>query len=111
MESLAFKVESETRDCKDCGRELPLVKFKATRLGTRAYVCNDCVAEKYRINKEAKRVIENKETAISDPMFANMQPREVIDLMSRGKRWLESRGYAITLRGEYREVKVHTIKF
>lgn len=32
-------------------------------------------------------------------------------MMGRAKKWLESRGYSITLRGEYREVKVRPVKF
>lgn len=110
MESLALKQQS-TRVCKECGRELPITNFKVTRNGTRVFVCNACVAEKYRINREAKRLITDAAAVTSDPQFDGKQPREVIDMMSRGKRWLESRGYTITLRGEYREVKVHTIKF
>lgn len=31
--------------------------------------------------------------------------------MARAKKWLESRGYSITLKGEYREVKIRQVKF
>lgn len=37
----------------------------------------------------------------SDSDFDGKQPVEVIQLMSRAKRWLESRGYEITLKGCY----------
>lgn len=36
----------ETKICKGCGRDMPLSSFKATRWGTRAATCNECVAEK-----------------------------------------------------------------
>lgn len=42
----------------------------------------------------------------SDADFDDKTPGEVVRMMGRAKKWLESRGYSITLRGEYREVKV-----
>lgn len=98
--------------CKDCGEEKSIAHFKITRWGTRASVCNECATEKLRYNKEAKKVDQRKPVApIADAEFDGKQPREVIEVMSRAKRWLESRGYEITLKGTYREVRVHTIKF
>lgn len=32
-------------------------------------------------------------------------------MMGRAKRWLESRGYVITLKGEYHETKIRQVKF
>ncbi len=46
-----------------------------------------------------------KTAPFSDPDFDGKQPREVIDLMSRAKRWLEAQGYTITLKGTYTQVK------
>lgn len=40
-----------------------------------------------------------------DEAFDGRDPREVIELMSRAKQWLESRGYNITLKGTYTQVK------
>lgn len=44
-----------------------------------------------------------------DSDFDDKEPREVLDLMSRAKRWLESRGYTITLKGTYTQIR--EIKF
>lgn len=46
-----------------------------------------------------------KTAPFSDPDFDGKQPVEVIQLMSRAKRWLETRGYSITLKGTYTQVK------
>lgn len=40
-----------------------------------------------------------------------MSMGEVVRLMGRAKKWLESRGYTIRLEGEYTETKVHKLKF
>lgn len=102
----------ETRTCKDCGRELPISKFKKTAFGTRVFVCNECASKKARANKLAKSLaVQGVDTIVHDDAFDSKEPREVIDMMSRAKRWLESRGYTITLKGEYREVKIREVKF
>lgn len=50
-----------------------------------------------------------KQPPFPDADFDNKEPREVLDIMSRAKRWLEERGYNITLRGTYTQVR--EIKF
>lgn len=46
-----------------------------------------------------------KTAPFSDPDFDGKEPREVIELMSRAKHWLETRGYSIALKGTYTQVK------
>lgn len=46
----------------------------------------------------------------SDELLDGKQPREVIDLMVRCRKWLESRGFTIHMECEYREVKIRKIK-
>lgn len=41
----------------------------------------------------------------SDPDFDGKQPVEVIQLMKRAKMWLEAKGYNITLKGTYTQVR------
>lgn len=48
---------------------------------------------------------------LSDPDFDGKTPGEVVRLMGRAKRWLESRGFKIHLSGEYHETKIHKLKF
>lgn len=50
-----------------------------------------------------------KTAPFPDPDFDGKQPVEVIQLMSRAKRWLEARGYSIALKGTYTQVR--EIKF
>lgn len=47
----------------------------------------------------------------SDPDFDGKDPGEVVRMMGRAKRWLESRGCVITLRGEFHETKIRKLKF
>lgn len=47
----------------------------------------------------------------SDPDFDGKTIREVMDMMSRAKRWLEAQGCVITLSGEYRETIIKKLKF
>lgn len=46
-----YQANMETKICKECGKEHPLSNFKPTRWGTRAEVCNECVAIKRNENK------------------------------------------------------------
>lgn len=76
-------------------------------------VCRECVAHKYhatRANKIATRE-GGEQPPFSDPYFDGKTIREVMDMMSRAKRWLEARGCVITLSGEYREIIVKKLKF
>ena len=47
----------------------------------------------------------------SDPDFDGKDPGEVVRMMGRAKRWLESRGFTIRLDGEYTKTTVHKLKF
>lgn len=95
-------MEETTKICRVCKRELPIDQFILTRGGVRKNTCRECQ------NAARRATIEKKRTAIggaaypfSDSDFDGKQPVEVIQLMSRAKRWLESRGYEITLKGCY----------
>lgn len=46
-----------------------------------------------------------------DPDFDGKEPGEVMRMMGRAKKWLESRGYVIQLSGEYHETKIRKLKF
>ena len=100
----------ETIKCKECERELPVSNFRTTMKGIRCKVCNECTAAKRRQTLTSKRLIMGGGMAhlYKDPEFDDKQPVEVIQMMSRAKRWLDSRGYEITLKGSYtvkKEVK------
>lgn len=45
-----------TKICKDCGRELPIERFKRNKFGQPVSVCLDCDTRKRRENKEKKRL-------------------------------------------------------
>lgn len=92
----------ETKKCKDCGRELPITEFRITRWGNHSEVCNECVRAK-RAETRGNNVIGGGK--YSDPEFDGKQPVEVLQLMKRAKMWLEAKGYSITLKGTYTQVR------
>lgn len=101
----------ETKACKVCGRELSEADFRPTRWGSRMDVCNECIEATRRETRKQNSTQPGggKSSPFFDAAFDGLEPREVIDLMSRAKRWLESRGYNITLKGTYTQVR--EIKF
>ncbi len=52
-----------------------------------------------------------KTAPVSDELFDGKEPGEVMRMMGRAKRWLESRGFVIQLSGEYHETKIRKLKF
>lgn len=53
----------------------------------------------------------DKPAPFSDPDFDGKDPGEVMRMMGRAKKWLESRGFIIQLSGEYHETKIRKLKF
>lgn len=86
----------ETKVCKDCGRELPIERFKIGRTGVRVGICTDCVVRKARENK-ARREEEIEKNARAHALD-KFTSRELIEELAH-------RGYKGTL--EY--VQVHKI--
>lgn len=100
----------ETRECKVCGRELPLTDFRMTKGGGRAGTCNGCIAER-RAQARYDRIKSGGTAPVSDPDFDNLSVGEVVRLMGRAKKWLESRNCHITLYGDFIETKTKKLKF
>ena len=92
-----------TKECRCCGRELPLGHFKRTRYGSYVGVCTECSTKKLRENKQ-KRIEEQKQK-VEDVRAENRQlcladftPRELMEELKR-------RGY----EGKITYVETHTI--
>ncbi len=60
---------------------------------------------------ERAQVRGGKQAPFSDPDFDNMSIGEVVRLMGRAKKWLESRNCKITLYGDFIETKTKKLKF
>lgn len=101
----------ETKKCKECSRELSIDNFAMSRWGKRNDVCRECVREKKADSRYAKKMYKGRmeRHPYSDPDFDGKQPVEVLQLMKRAKMWLEAKGYSITLKGTYTQVR--EIKF
>lgn len=101
----------ETKTCKVCGRELPLTEFRITRSGSRCNTCEACRSEKRAQMRYERVQMGGQDRPVSDPDFDGKEPGEVMRMMGRAKKWLESRGFVIQLSGEYHETKIRKLKF
>lgn len=96
-------METETKVCKECGREMPISLFKLTRWGNRAEVCNDCANQKLRASlAENKRKLideqHQKEVDARKLRLRDFSPRELMEELAR-------RGY----KGNLTFVETHVI--
>ncbi len=102
----------ETRTCINCGRELPVTSFRLSKGGARVATCNECINEKRAETRYKHSQIGGGKTApFSDPDFDNLSVGEVVRLMGRAKKWLESRNCRIILSGDFIETKTKKLKF
>lgn len=85
--------------CKECQRELPENAFRLTRWGRRWEICNECsrAIRKERKQKKIDEIEARRQVYYAE--FEGKEPVEVLQLMGRARRWLESRGYEIVLKG------------
>lgn len=88
---------------------MSLADYRMTRWGSYADTCNECIENKRAETRYSHAQTGGAKISFSDPEFDGKRPVEVIQLMSRAKRWLEAQGYSITLKGTYTQVK--DIKF
>ena len=96
-------MEQILKQCRCCGRELPLNNFKKTRYGGYVSVCTECATNKLRENKqkridEQKQKVEDMRAETRQLCLADFTPRE---LMAELKR----RGY----EGKITYIETHTI--
>lgn len=89
------------KKCAECGNILPIDHFRKNKSGRRSYICNGCVTAYRRAIKRKKVEELNSRGMEKDELLDEKEPREVLLLMGRCKRWLEVRGYEIKLEGSY----------
>lgn len=78
------------KECKCCGRTLPIYSFKLSRYGDRVSVCTECATKKMRENKEKKRIeeaIKVREQAQKDAevktTLSSFTPRQLMEELAR----------------------------
>ena len=101
----------ESKVCKVCGRELPETSFRKVKGGGYGSTCKECFSEALKEAHYQRKIGGGKQTPFSDPNFDNMSIGEVVRLMGRAKKWLESRNCKITLYGDFIETKTKKLKF
>ena len=80
----------ETKICRDCGREMPIEKFKRNRYGEHVSVCTECATRKMRENKEKKRIaaaMEARQQALKEEevkvALSEFSPRQLMQELAR----------------------------
>ena len=101
----------ETKICKVCGRELPWTSFRKVKGGGYGSTCKECFSAALKAAHFQRKIGGGKTASFYDKDFDGKQPREVLCMMGRAKKWLESRGFVIQLSGEYHETKIRKLKF
>lgn len=89
----------ETKVCEFCERELPVDSYRRIRGGHFVKTCKECESLKRNEVKEQKRIEIERQRSAYIAEFEGKEPVDVLHLMGRAKKWLESRGYEIVLRG------------
>lgn len=103
-----------TKICKECERELPLTQFSRTKGENYLSTCKACQGAAISAGRKSAMAAKfggGTHPPINDSDFGDKEPREVLLMMGRAKRWLESRGYIIRLDGEFHETKIRKVKF
>lgn len=103
----------EKQVCKECGRELDISLFGMSRWGGHGRVCKECVRTKKNAtrqsNKGTRILSANEQNFYHSETLDGKTPREVLDVIAESKKWLESRGYLIDIKCEYRQTIVKKV--
>lgn len=103
----------EKQVCKECGRELDISLFGKSKWGGHQSVCKECLKAKKittrQSNKRVHIIPYNNEKVYHSELFDEKTPREVLDTIADAKKWLESRGYVIDIKCEYRQTIVKKV--
>lgn len=100
-----------TKICSNCNRELPESAFRLSRWGRYEAACRECQTAKAQASRRKNGGGKSNHNKMTFPEFEGKEPREVIDMMSRGKAWLEQQGFEIKLSGIYKKVTIKQVKF
>lgn len=118
MESITLAAQDKTGEtgtqvCRECGEELPLEAFSITKGGIRRKTCRKCVNFKRMQTCNRKKLAKNDacEEIYHCPELEGMTQGDVVRLVGKDVRWLESRGCVIRIHGEYKEMRVRSLKF
>lgn len=108
MDSVTNTQQDEMRVCIECGRSLPITVYRRTKNNLRWRTCPDCC----KAIRAEKLAAKQAHPAPIPEFIVGKTPREVLDIMSACKRYLESLGgYEITLRGVHKKTTITALKF
>lgn len=87
--------------------------FRKVKVGGHIRVCKECVQTKKNATRQSNKGIHiipyNNEKVYHSELFNEKTPREVLDTIAEAKKWLESRGYVIDIKCEYRQTIVKKV--
>lgn len=101
-------VKEEMRKCMECGRVLPLHVYRRAKHGARWKICPDCC----KAIRAEKLAAMQARPAPTPEFLVGKTPRDVLDIMSACKQYLERLGgYKITLSGVHEKTVITQLKF
>lgn len=90
-------MDTNTKICERCGKELPLDRFRKLTFGV-TKMCSKCIAEKSAEGRKKNRDVANVEVLVKEAKTARLHDFTPRELMEE----LHSRGYTGVL--EYTEI-------
>lgn len=103
----------EKQICKECGRELDLSLFRKSRWGGHTHVCKECLRSRCNATRQSNKrnyiIPCNNGNLYHSELFDGKMPREALNTIAEAKKWLESQGYVIDIKCEYRQTIVKKV--
>lgn len=103
----------EKQVCKECGRELDILLFGKSKWGGHQSVCKECLKAKKNTTRQSNKgmciIPCGNGKVYNSELFDGKTPREVLDTIAEARKWLESRGYVIDIKCEYRQTIVKKV--
>lgn len=93
----------EYKQCDLCKAHKPISEFRTTRWGVYSASCKDCCKKKamQTIKRKTQNCGIDSNGSYFDDELDDKTPKEVIDELIQRKRWLEHRGYQVSLTYKY----------
>lgn len=98
-----IKIKMEYKQCDLCKAHKPISDFRITRWGVYSASCKDCCKKKamQTIKRKTQNCGIDSNGSYFDDELDDKTPKEVIDELIQRKRWLEHRGYQVSLTYKY----------
>lgn len=87
--------------------------FRKVKMGGVRSVCKECVNAKSNATRQSNKgtyfLSANEKNFYNSETLDGKTPHEVLHVIAEAKKWLESRGYMIDIKCEYRQIIVKKV--